>query len=83
MRAKMKIVGLGERKSGVSPKNNKPYDFIPVSFVYPDKLTEGVKAATANVGYDMVEAVGGIELNQEREMFYHTYNNNIVIDGIL
>lgn len=83
MRAKMKIVGLGERKSGVSTKNGKAYDFIPVSFVYPDKFIEGVKAATANVSWDMVEAIGGIELNQEREMFYHTYNNNIVIDGIL
>ena len=83
MRAKMKVVGLGERKSGVSTKNNKPYDFIPVSFVFPDKFTEGVKAATANVGYDMVEAIGGIKVNDEREMFFHTYNNNIVIDGIL
>lgn len=83
MRVKMKIVGLGERKSGVSQKNNKPYDFIPVSFVFPDKYTEGVKAATSNVSYDMVDAVGGLMVNEEHEMFYHTYNNSIVIDGIL
>lgn len=83
MRAKMKIVGLGERKSGVSQKNNKPYDFIPVSFVFPDKYTEGFKAATSNVSYDMVEAVGGLKIDAEHEMFYHTYNKAIVIDGIL
>lgn len=83
MRAKMKVVGLGERKSGVSTKNNKPYDFIPISFIFEDKFTEGFKAATSNVGYDMVEDIGGIKVNEEREMFFHTYNNNIVIDGIL
>ena len=79
----MKVVGLGERKSGVSTKNNKPYDFIPISFIFEDKFTEGFKAATSNVGYDMVEAIGGIKVNKEREMFFHTYNNTIVIDGIL
>ena len=83
MRAKMKVVGLGERKSGVSTKNNKPYDFIPISFIFEDRFTEGFKAATSNVGYDMVEAIGGIKVNEEREMFFHTYNNTIVIDGIL
>ena len=83
MRAKMKIVGLGSRMSGTSKKTNKPYDFISVSVVYPDKFTEGFKASTANVDYDMVEAVGGLMLNEEREVFYHTYNNSLVIDGIL
>lgn len=83
MRAKMKIVGLGERKSGISKKNNKPYDFISVSVVYPDKFVEGFKADTCNVDYGMVDAVGGLVLNEERDVFFHTYNNALVIDGIL
>lgn len=83
MRTKMKIVGLGDRKAGNSKKNGKPYDFIPVSFVFPDPYTKGLKAATANVSGDMVDAIGGLKLDDEREIFFHTYNNAITIDGIL
>ena len=83
MRTKIKIVGIGDRKAGVSTKNGKPYDFQPVSFVYPDTYVKGLKAATANVSGDMLDAIGGVKLEEEREIFYHTYNNNVVIDGIL
>ena len=83
MRTKIKIVGIGDRKAGVSPKNGKPYDFQPVSFVYPDTYVKGLKAATANVSGDMLDAIGGIKLEEEREIFFHTYNNTVVIDGIL
>ena len=83
MRTNIKIVGIGDRKAGVSPKNGKPYDFQPISFVYPDKFTKGLKAATANVSGDMIDAIGGLKLDEEREIFYHTYNNSVQIDGIL
>lgn len=83
MRTKIKIVGIGDRKAGVSTKNGKPYDFQPISFVYPDTFVKGLKAATANVSGDMLDAIGGIKLDEEREIFFHTYNNNVVIDGIL
>lgn len=83
MRTNIKIVGIGDRKAGVSAKNNRPYDFLPVSFVYPDKFTKGLKAATSNVAGDLVDAVGGLKLDDEREIFYHTFNNSVVIDGIL
>lgn len=83
MRTKIKIVGIGDRKAGVSTKNGKPYDFQPISFVYPDTYVKGLKAATANVSGDMLDAIGGVKLEEEREIFYHTYNNNVVIDGIL
>lgn len=83
MRTKIKIVGLGDRRKGVSPKNNRAYDFVPVSFVYEDKFMNGLKAATSNIGGEMLDAVGGVKLNEEREIFYHTYNNAVVVDGIL
>lgn len=83
MRTNIKIVGIGERKSGVSAKNGKPYDFQPISFVFPDTYTKGLKAATANVSGDMLDAIGGVKLEEEKEIFFHTYNNNVVIDGIL
>ncbi len=82
MRTTAKIVGIGLRKSGLSKKTNKPYDFIPVSIVYPNKDTEGLCAATCNVDSDMF-AKCKVELNQEREIFYHGFTGNITIDGIL
>lgn len=83
MRTNIKIVGIGDRKAGVSAKTNRPYDFLPVSFVYPDRFTKGLKAATSNVSGDLVDSVGGLKLDDEREIFYHTFNNSVVIDGIL
>ena len=82
-RTKIKIVGLGNRMQGVSKKNGKAYDFLPVSFVYPDQYTNGVKAATANVSGDMNDALGGVMVNEEREIFFHSYNGSVVVDGIL
>ncbi len=82
MRTTAKIVGIGLRKSGTSKKTNKPYDFIPVSIVFSDKNTEGLCAATSNIDPDMFTDCK-VELNQEREIFYHGFGGNITIDGIL
>lgn len=82
-RTKMKIVGLGNRMQGVSKKNGKPYDFQPVSFVYDDPYTTGFKAATANISGDMLDAIGGVKIDEVREIFYHSYNSAVVVDGIL
>lgn len=83
MRTTIKIVGLGNRLTGTSKKTNKPYDFQPVSFLYDDPYTTGFKAATANISGDMIDPLGGLHLDEEREIFYHTYNNSVVVDGIL
>lgn len=82
-RTKMKIVGLGNRMQGVSKKNGKPYDFQPISFVYKDQYTIGYKAATSNVPGDMIDAIGGVKVDEEREIFFHGYNGTVTVDGIL
>lgn len=82
-RTKMKIVGLGNRMQGVSKKNGKPYDFQPISFVYKDQYTAGYKAATSNVPGDMIDAIGGVKVDEEREIFFHGYNGTVTVDGIL
>ena len=43
------IVGIGKRKSGVSRKNNKPYDFTPVSLLYEVPGVTGRVAITLNL----------------------------------
>ena len=82
-RTKMKIVGLGNRMQGVSKKNGKPYDFQPISFVYKDQYTNGYKAAPSNVPGDMIDAIGGVKVDEEREIFFHGYNGTVTVDGIL
>ena len=56
MRTKIKVVGIGNRMSGVSKKNGKAYDFLPVSFVYQDPNFNGFRAATATIGGPMLDA---------------------------
>ena len=48
-RVNAKIVGKGKRMQGVSPKNNKPYDFQRIVFAFDDPYLEGINAFSANV----------------------------------
>lgn len=82
-RANITIVGLGQRKTGVSPKNNKAYDFQPVSFLYDDPYTTGQKAVTSNVPGSEIDALGGMSIGMEYDAVFHNYNNTVVIDAIL
>lgn len=44
MKTTIEIVGVGERKTGVSQKTNKPYDLVNIAYEYPDRNIEGVNA---------------------------------------
>ena len=80
MRAK--IVGIGERKSGTS-KKGRSYDFTPFHLVYPDKATDGLAAACANVDQSILDAIPMPKVNDEVDLFCHFYNGSMTIDGIL
>lgn len=82
MRNKIKVVGLGQRKAGISKKNGKNYDFIPVSFVYHDQQFNGVRAATCNVEGSDADATQ-LQVNSELDAFMHYENNQPVIDGLV
>ena len=84
MRATITVCGIGERKRGVSTKNNQPYDFQAVSFTYPDKWTTGEAAATALVDGSYIDAVGGqIMIGMQYDAVYHTYGGKVIIDALL
>lgn len=82
MRIKAKVVGIGERKAGTSKKGRK-YDFTPFHLVYPDKNTEGYAVANTNVDQSILDAIPLPKINDEVEIFYHFYNGNMTVDGIL
>ena len=73
MRAKAKIVGIGERKAGISNKNNRAYDFTPVAFVYESKSMSGVAAATANVDQSVLDPLSGLHVNDEVDIIFSDY----------
>lgn len=83
MRSNITIVGLGQRKMGVSQKTNKPYDFLPVSFTYDDPFFTGQKAATANIPGPDIDNIGGLKIGQQYDAVFHNYNNAVVIDALL
>lgn len=51
MRKVIKIVGLGDRRQGVSAKGRE-YDFTPVSFTYEMPRTKGYRAVTCNINQE-------------------------------
>ena len=64
-RVTFEIVGIGKRMNGVSKKNNKPYDFTPVSVLYESPGFTGQAAITLYLNSEQVEeikdfCVGGI-----------------------
>ncbi len=84
MRNTIQIVGLGDRMKGTSKKTGKDYDFQSVSFLYPDKFTTGMKAATAAINGAELDAIGGLSIGMEYDAVYHTGPGNaIYIDAIL
>lgn len=84
MRATIQIVGMGDRMTGTSKKTGKAYDIQNVSFLYPDKFTIGMKAATTVMDGAEVEALGGLRIGQEYDAVFHTGPNGAVyIDAII
>lgn len=83
MRTKIKIIGLGKRMKGTSSKNGKEYDFQNVSFAFPDKFTDGVKAANCNMQGADIDACGGLHLDETRDAFIEDYRGVTRIVGIL
>lgn len=84
MRKIINIVGIGDRKSGISKNTNKPYDFTPVAFTYEDKFMDGLKAACTNLNQDCCPPGYTPTVGESLEVFmredYRT--GRVYIDGV-
>ena len=56
------IAGIGKRMNGVSKKNNRPYDFTPVSLLYDAPGFLGRAAVTMNLDAALVDAIPSLEV---------------------
>ena len=83
MRKIIKIVGLGDRKQGVSAKGRE-YDFTPVSFTYQMPWTKGLRAATCNINQDaMLDYTPAIGDEVEVVMREDYRTGAVYVDAIL
>lgn len=83
MRKTIKIVGVGDRRQGVS-KTGKPYDFTPVHFVYQKHWIKGYCAASSNVSQDCMGDYAPA-VNDEKDVVMHEdfRSGAVFIDAIL
>lgn len=78
MRTTIEVIGVGQRKSGISKKNNRPYDMTDISFKYDHQQFRGVKAETVAFPADVI---GTRQINPgdilEVEMFQLNFKTHI------
>lgn len=83
MRKFITIVGVGERRRGISEKNKKSYDFTPIAFTYDMPYVSGVLAVTANISQDnlgdYIPTVG----DRVEAVMHSDYTGKVYVDAIL
>lgn len=82
MRKTVQIMGIGQRKSGISKRNGKPYDFTDISIGYdsPDFLgyrCEVVAVDAAVIGNRVLSPGDSVDI------VFHQYNFRTIVDAIL
>ena len=83
MRKVITIVGVGDRRQGVSAKGRE-YDFTPVSFTYEMPWTKGLRAATCNISQDsMLDYTPAIGDEVEVVMREDYRTGAVYVDAIL
>lgn len=81
MRANVKVVGTGKRRKGVSAAGNS-YDFTPVSIVFEDGETEGLRAETINIDQNIISEFG-IAAGQQCDMVFHFVKGRAYLDAVI
>lgn len=83
MRKLITIVGVGERRQGVSAKGRK-YDFTPVSFTYHMPDTTGLRATTCNIFQDALgDYIPAIDDQVEVVMREDFFTGKVHVDAVL
>lgn len=78
-RATFKCVGIGKRRQGTSQFG--AYDFIPVSFAFPDSDYQGHRVA--EFAFNPGEMPADMAPGKEYDIVYHFQKGKLRIDAIL
>ena len=82
MRKTVQIMGVGPRKSGVSKRTGKPYDFTEISIGYDSPDFSGQRCETVAVDASLFNGVV-FTPGEVIDIVCHEYNFKMVIDAIL
>lgn len=78
MRMSVEVLGIGERKCGISNKNRQKYDFTEVAVAFEHKKFEGRRCDVVCINQDIIEQhtlhVGDVI---EAEVFEINYKTRI------
>lgn len=85
MRRYINIVGVGQRRKGVSEKSNRPYDFTPIAFTYEHESMSGLAAGQTLLSADCCPPGYNPSVGETVEVFMRMdyKSRQIVIDGVL
>ena len=82
MRNLVQVLGVGQRKSGISKRTRQPYDFTEVSFGFPDPGFDGLRCETVSVD-SVLLGDRSLAAGETVDAVYHQYNFKTYIDAIL
>lgn len=82
MRKTVQIMGVGSRKTGISKRTQKPYDFTEISIGYDSPDFFGQRCETVAVDASLLNGVA-LAPGEVIDIVCHEYNFKLVIDAIL
>ena len=82
MRATVQIMGVGPRKTGISKRTQKPYDFTEISIGYEFGDFIGQRCETVAVDASVLNGAS-LAPGEVIDIVCHEYNFKLVIDAIL
>lgn len=77
MRKFVNVVGVGDERT-----SKKGWKYTPVAFTYEDKFIRGQKAATVNVGADILNGYVP-QVGDTLELVMHEANFSLFVDAVL
>lgn len=82
MRKDVTVLGIGQRKSGISKKGGKKYDFTEVAIGYEVDGFAGMKCETIAFDTPMI-AEKNVAVGDVLDLVFHQANFKTYVDAIL
>lgn len=77
MRKFVNVIGVGEQRT-----SKKGWNYVPIAFTYEDQFIHGLKAATVNVGLDVLDKDIPL-VGDTLEFVMHEANFSLFVDAVL
>lgn len=82
MRKDVTVLGIGQRKAGISKKSGKKYDFTDVAIGYDSDGFIGMKCETLAFDTEMFQEKN-VSVGDVLDLVFHQFNSKTYVDAIL